>query len=70
MKDIYAVLLQKEHDLARVRQEVEALRCVVPLLAERDGDASDLHPLAMRPDLRPTNRWPLELHNSPRSSTS
>lgn len=33
MRNIYEVLQQKEHDLERVKQEVEALRVVAPLLA-------------------------------------
>lgn len=69
MKDIHEVLRQKESDLARVSQEVEALRCVAPLLAERDGDPN-LRPVAMQSDLRPVNRWPLELQDPPRISPS
>jgi hypothetical protein len=58
MKDAYQVLEQKEADLARVRQEIESLRIVAPLLvddlnsndsrqmrlisAEKRGDLSDL----------------------------
>jgi len=34
MKDIYQVLRQKELDLERLRQEIEALRFVTPLLSE------------------------------------
>lgn len=34
MKDIYQVLRQKQLDMARVREEVEALHVVIPLLAE------------------------------------
>ena len=33
MRNIHEVLQQKEQDLERVRQEVEALRVVAPLLA-------------------------------------
>jgi len=34
MKDVRTVLLQKEQDLERVRQEVHALIRVIPLLAD------------------------------------
>jgi hypothetical protein len=34
MKDLYQVLRQKELDLERIRQEIEALRFVTPLLSE------------------------------------
>ena len=36
MKDAYAVLEQKEADLARVRQEIESLRIVASLLEKTD----------------------------------
>jgi hypothetical protein len=42
MKDLYQVLRQKELDLERIRQEIEALRVVTPLLSdepEADGTA-------------------------------
>ena len=38
MKNVYEVLRQKEMDLTRVRQEVEALRYVAPLLSEQKED--------------------------------
>jgi hypothetical protein len=38
MKNVYEVLRQKEMDLTRVRQEVEALRYVAPLLSEQRED--------------------------------
>ena len=37
MKDPSQILRQKETDIERVRQQIEALRFVIPLLAE-DGD--------------------------------
>ena len=36
MRDIYQVLREKEVEISRVRQEIEALRAAIPLLA--DGD--------------------------------
>jgi hypothetical protein len=41
MKDAYAVLEQKEADLARVRLEIESLRIVASLL-EKTDDLPDL----------------------------
>ena len=41
MKDVHAVLSQKEQEVQRVRQEVQALLVVIPLLAN-DQSASDL----------------------------
>ena len=43
MKDAYAVLEQKEADLARVRQEIESLRIVASLL-EKTDDLPDFEP--------------------------
>ncbi len=40
MKDVYAVLRQKELELSRLEDEVEALRIVAPLLLA-DGEAED-----------------------------
>jgi len=37
MKDVYEVLRQKEVEIVRVQNEIEALHLVIPLLAE-DGD--------------------------------
>jgi len=34
MKDLSQVLSQKEMDIERVRKEIKALHCVIPLLAE------------------------------------
>ena len=49
MKDIYQVLTQKEMDMVRVQQEIEALHLVIPLLAD-DGDWVE-HGLALPPSL-------------------
>jgi hypothetical protein len=58
MKDPYAVLLQKEHEMQRVRSEVEALRSIVPLLS--DEASSDT---TSQQELSPAdrNRWPLQM---------
>jgi hypothetical protein len=45
MKDPYQVLSQKERDIERVRKEIQALRFVIPLLAE-DADRIE-HGLAV-----------------------
>lgn len=60
MKDISHVLLEKEQDIVRVRHEIEALRLVIPLLADENAEriaTSDLSPLSRRGG----NRWPLEI---------
>jgi len=64
MKNIFEVLREKEMDLTRVRTEVEALRYVVPLLADQSGETNDDSGLR-RPDLAWTpalqsKRWPLK----------
>ena len=70
MKDVYAVLRQKEIEQSRLENEVESLRVVAPLLSE-DGEAeNDNQPTLRRavndtpqPDHsawqdRGKNRWP------------
>ena len=43
MKDVHAVLSQKEQEVERVRQEVRALLVVIPLLAnDQSASASDI----------------------------
>ena len=45
MKDVYAVLRQKELEQSRLKNEVEALKVVAPLL---DGGNTELdHPLTL-----------------------
>ena len=56
MKDVYEVLRQKEMDLTRVRQEVEALRYVARLLSEEREDQPQIPESA-----RQENRWPLRI---------
>jgi hypothetical protein len=47
MKDVYAVLRQKEIEQSRLKNEVEALRVVAPLL--EDGEAeNDNQPTLLR----------------------
>ena len=64
MRNVYEVLREKEMDLARLRTEVDALRFVAPLLADRSGEpadsATERQPaLAWTPTLE-RNRWPLK----------
>jgi hypothetical protein len=66
MKNVYEVLREKEMRLARLRTEVDALRIVVPLLADH-GEAGD-DSAANQPDLLWTpalerNKWPLKVGN-------
>jgi len=75
MKNIYEVLRSKELDLVRLRTEVDALRLVAPLLAERIAEPSTVD-VANRPDVVWTpalqkNKWPLKVgHPSPTYSDS
>lgn len=47
MKNVYEVLRQKEMELTRLEQEVEALRLVAPLLSEEKEIPADIaKPLA------------------------
>lgn len=41
MKDIYEVLRQKEIELVRVRQEVDALKLITPLVADDEARGPD-----------------------------
>jgi hypothetical protein len=48
MKNVYEVLRQKELEVSRLEEEVEALRVVAPLLSE-DGEAeNDNQPTLLR----------------------
>jgi hypothetical protein len=59
MKDIAYVLYTKEQDILRVRQEIEALRAVIPLLAdETPGRVAEHDPITLQ---KSGNRWPLEI---------
>ena len=42
MRDLHAVLRQKEQDAERVRREIQALLTVVPLLADDEPHSEDL----------------------------
>jgi hypothetical protein len=59
VKDVWSVLRQKESDLMRVHAEVEALRFVIPLLADgsESPDGTDLFSASSDQG----NKWPLEL---------
>jgi hypothetical protein len=66
MKNVYEVLREKEMRLARLRTEVDALRIVVPLLADHAEVSDDR--AANQPDLLWTpaldrNKWPLKVGN-------
>lgn len=64
MRNVQEVLRQKELDLRRVRQEVEALRYVAPMLTEpRGGQIA-----ASESELRQKNRWPLQIEELPPES--
>lgn len=65
MKNVHEVLRQKEIDLTRVRQEVDALRCVAPMLNEPQAT----QPVVSDPECRPRNRWPLQIDEFPPASS-
>jgi hypothetical protein len=67
MRNLHEVLRQKEMDLVRVRQEIEALRFVAPLLFESDDQFRDTPELAW-PETPPKNRWPLDVDEASRLS--
>ena len=64
MKNVHEVLRQKEIDLTRVRQEVDALRCVAPMLNEPQAT----QPVVSAPECRPRTRWPLQIDEFPPAS--
>jgi hypothetical protein len=63
MKDVYAVLLQKEKDLQRVWREIEALRLVIPLLSEEPGQSPQTadESASTAPQV---NKWPVEVREA------
>ena len=58
MKDVYAVLREKEMEQSRLEKEVEALRVAAPLLSE-DGEAENDN----QPTLRAVNATPQPDHS-------
>jgi hypothetical protein len=54
MRDPYQLLREKESDIARVRQEIEALRAIIPLL--EDDDEIDDTTSKSYATLRPVHR--------------
>jgi hypothetical protein len=59
VKDIYQVLREKEQAVARVRQEVEALRFCAPMLTEA---SEPIQPAAEAPsNAVAVNRWPADV---------
>ena len=53
MRDVYQVLREKELEVSRVRQEIEALRAAIPLLT--DGDELELSEAPAFPPMRAVN---------------
>jgi hypothetical protein len=65
MKNIYEVLQEKETNLVRLRAEVDALRFVAPLLADRVAEPGD-DEIVRQPDAAwspalKRNKWPLKV---------
>ena len=67
MRNVHEVLREKKLDLVRVRQEVEALRLVAPMLTDRNDQFRDAVELS-RPEPNRQNRWPLQVADSRQSS--
>jgi len=59
MKDAYQVLRQKESDIHRIRREIDALRSVIPMLAETvdpdTGESRSAIPEARNPSPQETS---------------
>jgi len=60
MRNLHQILREKEIDLERVRQEVEALRYVAPLLTEQK-EVFEYEKESSRLGAPQRNRWPLEV---------
>jgi len=54
MRDVYQVINEKELEIMKVRQEVDALRSILPLLTDEDDDVPVDGPVY--PSLRVVNR--------------
>jgi len=63
MKDIHQLLREKELDVMRVRNEVEALRFAIPLLMEGADSMSVVAPAPQLPSGH-INRWPLHIETA------
>ncbi len=55
MRDVYEVIRDKEVEITRVRHEIEALRSILPLLADEMDDDVPVDAAAHAP-LRVVNR--------------
>jgi hypothetical protein len=56
MKDPYAVLYQKEQDRDRVRQEIQALVAIIPLLSDEELNRQQIPPQSNRALAQPPER--------------
>jgi len=55
MRDVYQVIHQKELEIVKVRQEIDALRSILPLLTDEDDDDVPVDG-PVYPSLRVVNR--------------
>jgi len=55
MLDVYQVIQEKELEIVRVRQEIDALRSILPLLTDEEDDDTPVDGPVYRP-LRIVNR--------------
>jgi len=62
MKDVHAILRDKEQDLLRIRREIQALLVAIPLLAEEQSLSENLQmnvlTVAPRPEFMELPRKP------------
>ena len=68
MKDIHQLLREKELDVMRVRNEVEALRFAIPLLTE-GADPTNVAAVPQLPSGH-VNMWPLRVDTTLQDSSS
>jgi hypothetical protein len=55
MRDVYQVIQEKELEILRVRQEIDALRSILPLLTDEEDDETPVDGPVYLP-LRVVNR--------------
>jgi hypothetical protein len=57
MRDVYEVLRQKEQEVSRLKQEVEALRVAAPLLSDGEADDQPTLQRAVNETPQPDSGW-------------
>jgi hypothetical protein len=57
MRDVYEVLRQKDLEVSRLKQEVEALRVAAPLLSDGEAEDQPTLPRAVNETPQPDSGW-------------